>query len=67
MTGNMIIRLSLIFICQIFLQTYADEGHELNGVLEHVYSSMEHYFAECLSLDPDDTKPDLDQNMVPAE
>ncbi|TDG39336.1 hypothetical protein AWZ03_014242 [Drosophila navojoa] len=48
-------------------QTYADEGHELNGVLEHVYSSMEHYFAECLSLDPDDTKPDLDQNMVPAE
>ncbi|XP_034669509.1 dipeptidyl peptidase 4 isoform X1 [Drosophila subobscura] len=48
-------------------QTYADEGHDLNGVLEHVYSSMEHYFAECLSLDPDDTKPDVDQNMVPAE
>ncbi|XP_070069464.1 dipeptidyl peptidase 4 isoform X3 [Drosophila takahashii] len=48
-------------------QTYADEGHELNGVLEHVYSSMEQYFAECLSLDPDDTKPDVDQSMVPAE
>ncbi|XP_023299933.1 prolyl endopeptidase FAP isoform X2 [Lucilia cuprina] len=48
-------------------QTYADEGHELNGVLEHVYSSMEHYFSECLSLDPDDTKPNLDQTIVPAE
>ncbi|XP_030383907.1 inactive dipeptidyl peptidase 10 [Scaptodrosophila lebanonensis] len=48
-------------------QTYADEGHDLNGVLEHVYSSMEYYFSECLSLDPDDTKPDLEQSMVPAE
>uniref|UniRef100_A0A1A9V2A1 Peptidase S9 prolyl oligopeptidase catalytic domain-containing protein n=1 Tax=Glossina austeni TaxID=7395 RepID=A0A1A9V2A1_GLOAU len=48
-------------------QTYADEGHELVGVLEHVYSSMEHYFADCLSLDPDDTKPNLDQTIVPAE
>ncbi|XP_014089401.1 dipeptidyl peptidase 4 [Bactrocera oleae] len=48
-------------------QTYADEGHELSGVLEHVYLSMEHYFADCLSLDPDDTKPDLDQKIVPAE
>ncbi|XP_005178045.2 prolyl endopeptidase FAP [Musca domestica] len=47
-------------------QTYADEDHELDGVLEHVYSSMEHYFSECLSLDPDDTKPNLDQ-IVPAE
>ncbi|XP_070134528.1 dipeptidyl peptidase 4 isoform X2 [Drosophila bipectinata] len=48
-------------------QAYADESHDLSGVLEHVYSSMEHYFAECLSLDPDDTKPDLDQSIVPAE
>lgn len=51
----------------ILIQTYADEGHDLVGVLEHVYSSMEHYFANCLSLDPDDTKPNLDQTIVPAE
>ncbi|XP_033154099.1 dipeptidyl peptidase 4 isoform X2 [Drosophila simulans] len=48
-------------------QTYADEGHDLSGVLEHVYSSMEQYFAECLSLDPDDTKPEVDNSIVPAE
>ncbi|XP_043062751.1 prolyl endopeptidase FAP-like [Drosophila yakuba] len=48
-------------------QTYADEGHDLSGVLEHVYSSMEQFFAECLSLDPDDTKPEVDKSRVPAE
>ncbi|KAI8427643.1 hypothetical protein MSG28_002118 [Choristoneura fumiferana] len=37
-------------------QTYADEGHELKGVIEHVYRSMEDYLRECLSLDPEDTK-----------
>lgn len=37
-------------------QTYADEGHELTNVLEHVYKSMEHYLKDCLSLDPDNTK-----------
>lgn len=39
-----------------FLQTYADEGHELTNVLEHVYKSMEYYLKDCLSLDPDETK-----------
>lgn len=39
-----------------YKQTYADEGHELTNVLEHVYKSMEHYLKECLSLDPDNTK-----------
>ncbi|XP_063529706.1 inactive dipeptidyl peptidase 10 isoform X2 [Cydia strobilella] len=37
-------------------QAYADEGHELKGVIEHVYRSMEDYLRECLSLDPEDTK-----------
>ncbi|KAK7873601.1 hypothetical protein R5R35_009292 [Gryllus longicercus] len=32
-------------------QSYADEGHLLQGVLEHVYRSMEDYLKECLSLD----------------
>ncbi|XP_075212470.1 inactive dipeptidyl peptidase 10 isoform X3 [Lycorma delicatula] len=35
-------------------QSYADQGHELSGVLEHVYSSMEEYLKECLSLDEDE-------------
>lgn len=38
------------------LQSYADEGHELQGVLRHVYNSMEDYFIECLKLDTDDKK-----------
>ncbi|KAJ6649253.1 Inactive dipeptidyl peptidase 10 [Pseudolycoriella hygida] len=38
-------------------QTYADEGHELSNVIEHVYRSMEHYLRDCLSLDSDETKP----------
>lgn len=38
------------------IQTYADEGHDLTNVLEHVYKSMEYYLKDCLSLDPDDTK-----------
>ncbi|XP_055836833.1 inactive dipeptidyl peptidase 10 isoform X2 [Episyrphus balteatus] len=46
-------------------QTYADEGHELSGVLEHVYSSMENYFSDCLSLDPDDTKPTVEKIVPP--
>ncbi|XP_031763771.1 inactive dipeptidyl peptidase 10 isoform X1 [Galleria mellonella] len=37
-------------------QAYADEGHDLKGVIEHVYRSMEDYLRECLSLDPEDTK-----------
>ncbi|XP_023716434.1 inactive dipeptidyl peptidase 10 [Cryptotermes secundus] len=32
-------------------QSYADEGHLLAGVLEHVYRSMEDFLQECLSLD----------------
>lgn len=36
-------------------QSYADEGHELSGVLEHVYRSMEQYFSDCLSLDADES------------
>ncbi|XP_059617511.1 inactive dipeptidyl peptidase 10 isoform X1 [Phlebotomus argentipes] len=38
-------------------QSYADEGHELTGVAEHVYRSMEEYLRDCLILDPDDSKP----------
>lgn len=45
------------FIITIFFQTYADEGHELSNVLEHVYKSMEHYLKDCLSLE-DDMKPE---------
>lgn len=40
------------------VQTYADEGHHLNNVIEHVYKSMEDYLKDCLSLDPDTTKND---------
>ncbi len=47
------------------LKAYADEGHNLNGVTEHVYRSMEDYFRRCLSLDPDDEKPEA--STVPTE
>ncbi|XP_037913635.1 inactive dipeptidyl peptidase 10 isoform X2 [Hermetia illucens] len=39
-------------------QTYADEGHDLNGVLEHVYRSMENFLTPCLSLDSDEMSHD---------
>ncbi|XP_043287837.1 inactive dipeptidyl peptidase 10 isoform X2 [Venturia canescens] len=32
-------------------QSYADEDHALTGVIEHAYSSMEDFLAECLTLD----------------
>lgn len=36
-------------------QAYADEGHRLEGVTEHLYRSMEHFLTECLSLDVDES------------
>lgn len=41
---------------ELNFQNYADEGHELKGVLEHVYRSMEDFLQECLSLDTEETK-----------
>ncbi|KAJ8915617.1 hypothetical protein NQ315_003401 [Exocentrus adspersus] len=35
-------------------QSYADEGHELKGVRQHVYLSMQTFFEECLNLDTDE-------------
>ncbi|XP_019867490.1 inactive dipeptidyl peptidase 10 isoform X2 [Aethina tumida] len=35
-------------------QSYADEGHELEGVIEHVYRSMQTFFEECLNLDTEE-------------
>ncbi|XP_023309950.1 dipeptidyl peptidase 4 isoform X2 [Anoplophora glabripennis] len=35
-------------------QSYADEGHQLEGVLEHVYRSMQTFFEECLNLDTEE-------------
>ncbi|KAK9510675.1 hypothetical protein O3M35_005411 [Rhynocoris fuscipes] len=32
-------------------QSYGDEGHDLSGVLDHLYLSMENYLSSCLSLD----------------
>lgn len=43
-------------ILSIMFQSYADQGHDLSGVLEHVYSSMEEYLKECLSLDEDENQ-----------
>ncbi|KAG8332084.1 hypothetical protein J6590_028071 [Homalodisca vitripennis] len=34
--------------------SYADEGHELLGVLPHAYGSMEDYLRKCLTLDSDE-------------
>jgi hypothetical protein len=42
----------------LLVQSYADEGHELQNVLEHVYSSMQSFFEECLSLDIDERDKD---------
>ncbi|XP_050306548.1 dipeptidyl aminopeptidase-like protein 6 isoform X1 [Anthonomus grandis grandis] len=38
-------------------QSYPDEGHELTGVLEHVYTSMQTFFEECLKLDTEEREP----------
>lgn len=38
-------------------QSYANEGHKLDGVIEHVYKSMEDYLIKCLSLDEDADRP----------
>lgn len=38
----------------MYFQIYANEGHELNGVLDHMYRSMEDYFTQCLTLEEDD-------------
>ncbi|KAL1123723.1 hypothetical protein AAG570_001496 [Ranatra chinensis] len=32
-------------------QSYADQGHDLTGVLEHLYKSMEEFLSQCLNLD----------------
>lgn len=50
----------------IVFQSYADEGHDLKGVTEHVYRSMEHYYRDCLSLDgdPEDAPAEV---PVPSE
>ncbi|XP_039280543.1 inactive dipeptidyl peptidase 10 isoform X2 [Nilaparvata lugens] len=37
-------------------QSYADQGHDLRGVREHVYSTMEEYWTECLSLEEDEQR-----------
>ncbi|XP_008194405.1 inactive dipeptidyl peptidase 10 isoform X2 [Tribolium castaneum] len=41
-------------------QSYANEGHELENVLEHVYSSMQSFFEECLRLDVGEPANDKD-------
>lgn len=51
--------------CQLSLQSYADEGHDLRGVLEHVYRSMEDFLTECLSLDTDEAKVTQDTWELP--
>ncbi|XP_060517195.1 inactive dipeptidyl peptidase 10 isoform X2 [Cylas formicarius] len=38
-------------------QSYADQGHELEGVQEHVYRSMQNFFEECLKLDTEEREP----------
>lgn len=52
-------------ISRITFQSYADEGHDLRGVTEHVHRSMEHYFRGCLNLDEDSEVPV--ENAVPSE
>ncbi|KAG5874725.1 hypothetical protein JTB14_037241 [Gonioctena quinquepunctata] len=42
-------------------QCYADEGHQLDGVIEHVYSSMQQFFEECLNLDTDETAKEREE------
>lgn len=34
----------------IVFQTYADEGHSLEGVVTHLYKTMEAYFDETFDL-----------------
>jgi inactive dipeptidyl peptidase 10 len=53
-----------LLLARLF-QSYADEGHDLRGVTEHVHRSMEHYFRNCLNLDEDSEVPV--ENAVPSE
>lgn len=59
------INLLKTFTFSSYTQSYADEGHDLRGVTEHVYRSMEHYYRNCLSLDSDIGEPVEDP--VPSE
>nr|XP_023020216.1 inactive dipeptidyl peptidase 10 isoform X2 [Leptinotarsa decemlineata] len=48
-------------------QCYADEGHQLEGVIEHVYSSMQHFFEECLNLDTDEKVKEREEKKEEAK
>lgn len=52
--GTHCITLALILFSPFHLQSYADEGHQLEGVIEHVYRSMQTFFEECLKLDTEE-------------
>jgi hypothetical protein len=42
-----------LITCFFLFQSYADEGHDLSGVLEHTYKSMEDFMNDCLVLETD--------------
>ncbi|VEN35413.1 unnamed protein product [Callosobruchus maculatus] len=42
-------------------QSYANEGHLLEGVIEHVYRSMQNFFEECLNLDTDEKQKEREE------
>ncbi|CAH1183188.1 unnamed protein product [Phaedon cochleariae] len=48
-------------------QSYADEGHELEGVIEHVYRSMQTFFEECLNLDTDEKAKEREEKKEKDE
>lgn len=51
----------------LFLQSYADEGHLLEGVIEHVYRSMQNFFEECLTLDTDERAKEREEAKAKEE
>ncbi|XP_050518361.1 inactive dipeptidyl peptidase 10 isoform X2 [Diabrotica virgifera virgifera] len=48
-------------------QSYADEGHLLEGVIEHVYNSMQNFFEECLNLDTDEKAKEREEKKEKEE
>ncbi|KAJ8977155.1 hypothetical protein NQ317_015478, partial [Molorchus minor] len=48
-------------------QSYADEGHQLEGVIEHVYGSMQGFFEECLTLDTDEKTREREEKKDEAK
>lgn len=57
----------IVDLVDFLFQSYADEGHLLDGVIEHVYRSMQNFFEECLTLDTDERAKEREEAKAKEE